>query len=61
MSIEVVQCVLPDAVDLMSSGHLPEDEVLHCSATEWSDFVAAVKAGSFDHLTSAGLFRQETG
>jgi hypothetical protein len=52
MSIEVVPCLRPDAVDLRVAPHLPEAEVLHCSAAEWAEFVAAVKKGAFDQLSS---------
>lgn len=54
MSIEVVPCVRPGAVDLRGGSHLPGDEVLHCSAAEWAEFIAAVKKGAFDQL-SPGL------
>jgi hypothetical protein len=40
-------------VDLRSSNHPPGDEVLHCSAVEWAEFIAAVKDGKFDDVTSA--------
>ena len=53
MSIEVEPCPRPGAVDLRSSNHLPDDEVLHCSAAEWAEFIAAVKAGKFDDVTPA--------
>ena len=53
MSIEVVPCVRPGAVDLRSSNHFPGDEVLHVSAAEWAEFIAAVKDGKFDDVTSA--------
>lgn len=29
----------------------PDAKVLHLSAAEWAEFVAAVKAGKFDHVT----------
>lgn len=54
MSIEVVPCSPPGAVDLRSSNHLPGDEVLHASAAEWTEFIAAVKDGKFNTVTSAG-------
>ena len=53
MSIEVVPCLHPGAVDLRSSNHLPGDEVLHASAAAWAEFIAAVKDGKFDDVTSA--------
>jgi hypothetical protein len=53
VSLEAVPCPHPGAVDLRSSNHLPGDEVLHCSAAEWGEFVAAVKAGKFDDVMSA--------
>jgi hypothetical protein len=40
-------------VDLRSSNHLPGDEVLHVAAAEWAEFIAAIKDGKFDHVTSA--------
>jgi hypothetical protein len=30
------------------------DDVLHLTAAEWTEFLAAVKAGAFDHLTGPG-------
>lgn len=51
MSIQVVPCLRPGAVDLRVAPHLPGDEVLHCSAAEWAEFVAAVKKGAFDQLS----------
>lgn len=60
MSIEVVPCLRPGAVDLRASQHLPGDEVLHCSAAEWAEFLAAVKSGKFDQLSpspGAGVCR----
>jgi Domain of unknown function (DUF397) len=51
MAIEVVSCIHPGSVDLRSSNHSPGDEVLHCSATEWAEFMAAVKAGEYNHLS----------
>jgi hypothetical protein len=53
VSIEVVPCLRHGAVDLRSSDHLPGDEVLHASAAEWAEFIAAVKDGKFDGVTSA--------
>jgi hypothetical protein len=41
-------------VDLRSSSHLPGGEVLHASAAEWTEFIAAVKDGKFDDVKSAG-------
>ena len=54
MSIEVVPCPHPGAVDLRSSNHRPGDEVLHASAAEWAEFIAAIKEGNFDDVASAG-------
>jgi Domain of unknown function (DUF397) len=53
VSIEVVACPHAGAVDLCSSNHLPGDEVLHASAAEWAEFIAAVKEGKFDDVTPA--------
>jgi hypothetical protein len=53
MSIEVVPCPHSGAVDLRSSNYLPGDEVLHASAAEWAEFIAAVKDDKFDDVTSA--------
>jgi hypothetical protein len=53
VNIEVVPCPHSGAVDLRSSNHLPGDEVLHASAAEWAEFIAAVKDGKFDDVTSA--------
>jgi len=53
VSIEVVPCPHPGAVDLRSSNHLLGDEVLHASAAEWTEFIAADKDGKFDDVTSA--------
>lgn len=50
MAIEVVPCIHPGSVDLRSSNYSPGDEVLHCSAAEWAEFIAAVKTGKYDHL-----------
>ena len=53
MSIEVIPCPHPGAVDLRSSNHLPGDEVLHVAAAEWAEFIAAIKDCKFDDVTSA--------
>jgi len=52
-SIEVVPGPHSVAVDLRSGNHLPGDEVLHVSAAEWAEFIAAVRDGKFDDVTSA--------
>jgi hypothetical protein len=54
MSLEAVPCPHPGAVDLRSSNHFPGDEVLHASAEEWAEFIAAVKDGKFDSLVTRG-------
>lgn len=47
-------CLHPGAVDLRStSNHHPGDEVLHASAAEWAEFLAAAKDGKFDDVASA--------
>lgn len=53
MAIEVVSWVQPGSVDIRNSNHTPGDEVLHCSAAEWVEFLAAVKDGEYDHVTEA--------
>ena len=53
MSIEVVPCLHRGDVDLRSGSHLPGDEVLHASAAEWAEFIAAVKDGKLDEVASA--------
>jgi hypothetical protein len=50
MAIEAVPCIHPGSVDLRSGNHSPGDEVLHCSAAEWAEFIAAVKTGEYDRL-----------
>lgn len=59
MSIEVVPCIRPGSVDLRSSNHSPGDEVLHFSASEWAEFVTAVKTGEYDHLSVSGSGEDE--
>lgn len=49
MTIEAVPCSHPGAVDLRDS-RCPDEEVLRCSAAEWREFIAAVKAGKLDHV-----------
>lgn len=51
MAIEVVPCMHPGSVDIRNSNHAPDDEVLHCSAAEWVEFLASVKDGKYDHMT----------
>jgi hypothetical protein len=48
VTIEAVPCSHPGAVDLRDSRY-PDEEVLHFSAAEWREFVAAVKAGKLNH------------
>jgi hypothetical protein len=43
----------PGCMDLRDSGY-PEDDVLHLSAREWAEFLAAVKSGGFDHVRGPG-------
>jgi hypothetical protein len=52
VTIEAVPCSHPGAVDLRDSRYAGE-EVLHFSAAEWAEFVAAVKSGQFDHVGHA--------
>jgi hypothetical protein len=51
VTIEAVPCSHPGAVDLRDSRY-PDEEVLHFSAAEWREFVAAVKAGKLDGVGS---------
>ncbi len=53
MTVEAVPCSHPGAVDLRDSRY-PGAEVLHFSAAEWTEFLAAVKAGKFDRISAAG-------
>jgi hypothetical protein len=55
-----VPCLHPGAVDLRSSNHLPGDEVLHVSAAEWAEFIAAVKDSRLDDVTSADCRQPRT-
>ncbi|HEX9353739.1 MAG TPA: DUF397 domain-containing protein [Streptosporangiaceae bacterium] len=50
MTIEVVPCTQPACVDLRDARY-PDDGVLHLTAAEWTEFLAAVKRGDFDGLT----------
>lgn len=54
MNIEVVPCSLRGCVDLRDSRY-PDGEVLHLTAAEWAEFLAAVKSGRFDHVTSSAV------
>ena len=48
MTITAAACPAhPGAVDLLDDRY-PGDEVLHFSAAEWVEFLAAVKGGKFD-------------
>jgi hypothetical protein len=53
MTIEAVSCSHSGCVDLRDSRY-PDDDVLHLSAEEWAEFLAAVKQGGFDHLPWPG-------
>lgn len=48
MTIVAVPCSHRGAVDLIDSRY-PADERLHFPASEWREFLDAVKAGRFDH------------
>jgi hypothetical protein len=46
--IEVVPCpAQPGSVDIRDSRY-PDDEVLHASAADWSEFLAMAKTGAYD-------------
>jgi hypothetical protein len=51
MSIEVVPCSEHNCVDLRDSRFPDREEVLHLGAAEWAEFLSAVKAGVFDHVS----------
>lgn len=51
MTIEAVPCCHPGCVDLRDARY-PDDEVLHLTAAEWVEFLAAVKRGTFDNLAA---------
>jgi Domain of unknown function (DUF397) len=51
MTIEAVPCSHPGGVDLRDSRY-PDDDVLHLSAKEWAQFLAAAKQGDFDRVGS---------
>jgi hypothetical protein len=53
MSIEAVPCPHPGGVDLRDLRY-PDDDVLHLTTAEWTEFLAAVKRGDFDTLTGSG-------
>lgn len=50
--VEAVPCSHRGAVDVRHTRY-PED-VLHLTAAEWLEFLAAAKAGTFDHLARSG-------
>ena len=50
MTVEAVPCPHPGCVDLRDVRY-PDDGVLHLTAAEWFEFIAAVKHGDFDTLT----------
>ena len=49
MTIEAVSCPHPGCVDVRDVRY-PDDGVLHLTAAEWTEFLAAVKRGDFDAL-----------
>jgi hypothetical protein len=51
MPIDAVPCPHQDCVDIRDTGK-PEADVLHCSAAQWAEFLAAIKAGKFDAVGS---------
>lgn len=50
MTVEAVPCPHLGCVDLRDVRY-PDDGVLHLTAAEWPEFIAAVKRGDFDTLT----------
>lgn len=52
MTIEAIPCPHQGCVDLRDVRY-PDDGVLHLTAAEWLEFLAAVKRGRFDHLALA--------
>jgi hypothetical protein len=54
MSVEVVPCSHSGCVDLIDSrGVDDEADPLHFTASEWAEFVSAVKAGQYDNVCQA--------
>jgi len=49
MTIEAVPCTQPGRVDLRDVRY-PDDDVLHLTAAEWTEFLEAVQRGDFDEL-----------
>jgi len=49
MTIEVVLCKHPGCVDLRDVRY-PDDDALHLTAAEWTEFLEAVQRGDFDEL-----------
>jgi hypothetical protein len=49
MTIEAVPCTQPGCIDLRDVRH-PDDDVLHLTAAEWTEFLEAVQHGDFDEL-----------
>lgn len=57
MTIEAVTCSHAGCVDLRDVRY-PDDGVLHLSAADWTEFLAAVKNGDFDQLTTPATGRR---
>jgi hypothetical protein len=53
VTVEVVPCSHRGCVDLRDSRY-PDEEVLHLSGAEWTEFLAKAKTGQFDQAPSAG-------
>jgi hypothetical protein len=49
MSIEAILCTQPGCVDLRDVRY-PDDDVLHLTAAEWTEFLEAVQRGDFGKL-----------
>jgi hypothetical protein len=49
MTIEAVPCTQPGCVDLRDVRY-PDDDVLHLTAAEWTEFLKAAQRGDFDEL-----------
>ena len=52
MTIEAVPC--PTRVRRPARLRYPDDDVLHLTAAEWTEFLEAVQQGDLDELSQAG-------
>jgi|HubBroStandDraft_3_1064219.scaffolds.fasta_scaffold1807134_2 hypothetical protein len=54
MSVEVVPCSHSGCVDLIDSrGFDEEADPMHFTASQWAEFISAVKAGKYDNVGEA--------